>query len=86
MGHTGLIRLDKNYFKTHLSELIEEYLSAISNLTISEEMRQKFEIKNLEEKNSELANNVQENQRLKDELDILRLKVERMALSMEKSS
>jgi hypothetical protein len=86
MGHTGLIRLDKNYFKTHLAELIEEYLSAVSNLTISEELKQKFEIKNLEEKNSELANNAQENQRLKDELDILRLKVERMALSMEKSS
>jgi len=58
----------------------------VPNLTISEELKQKFEIKSLEEKNSELANNAQENQRLKDELDILRLKVERMALSMEKSS
>ncbi len=32
MGHVGLIKLDKNYFKTNIEEIIEEYLNAVSNL------------------------------------------------------
>lgn len=43
MGHVGLIKLDKNYFKTHVEEIIEEYLNAVSNLTISDEERVKAE-------------------------------------------
>ncbi len=39
MGHNGLIHLDRNYFKIHVNELIEEYLNAIPNLTISDEIR-----------------------------------------------
>ena len=45
MGHNGLIRLDRNYFKTHISELIEEYLNSIPYLTISDSERQKTVIK-----------------------------------------
>lgn len=41
MGHTGLIKLDKNYFKTHVLELVEEYLNAVPQLTISDEERTK---------------------------------------------
>lgn len=54
MGHTGLISLDKNYFKLHMSELIEEYLNAVSSLTISDEIRQKAKIQKLEFEKSEL--------------------------------
>jgi hypothetical protein len=43
MGHAGLIKLDKNYFKAHISELIEEYLNAVPNLTISDEFRLRAE-------------------------------------------
>ena len=43
MEHTGLIKLDKNYFKTHLLELVEEYLHTAPNLTISNEERLKSE-------------------------------------------
>ena len=32
MGHTGLIKLDRNYFKTHTLELAEEYLNAVQIL------------------------------------------------------
>lgn len=39
MGHSGLIQLDRNYFKIHVTELIEEYLNAVPNLTISDEIR-----------------------------------------------
>lgn len=48
MGHTGLIKLDKNYFKVHISELIEEYIQAVPNLTISDTERQKAVIKKQE--------------------------------------
>jgi len=62
LSHTGLIQLDKNYFKTHWKELVEEYLNAVPALTISSEERTKAENyrlreekSNLEKKNSEFA-------------------------------
>jgi len=54
LGHTGLIKLDKNYFKTQVLELIEEYLNAVPNLTISNEERQKMIIENQRNKIDEL--------------------------------
>jgi len=54
MGHTGLIQLDRNYFKTHVKELIEEYLNAVPNLTISDEERLQRKNENLSMKNDEL--------------------------------
>ncbi|MCE2506869.1 MAG: integrase [Nitrosopumilaceae archaeon] len=54
MGHGGLIQLDKNYFKSHVYELIEEYVNAVPNLTISKEMRLQAENLKLNEEKSEL--------------------------------
>jgi hypothetical protein len=45
MGHIGLVQLDRNYFKTHIMELVEEYLSAVPNLTVSDEEREKGKIR-----------------------------------------
>ena len=36
LGHSGLIKLDKNYFKVSSQELAKEYLGAVPNLTIHE--------------------------------------------------
>ena len=36
LGHSGPIKLDKNYFKTNPLEIAKEYLSAVPNLTIHE--------------------------------------------------
>ena len=36
LGHSGLVRLDKSYFKTTPSELAKEYLDAVPGLTIHE--------------------------------------------------
>ncbi|MDE1769239.1 MAG: integrase [Thaumarchaeota archaeon] len=47
MGHTGLVKLDRNYFQTHVLELVEEYLNVVPHLTISNEERNKIVIKNL---------------------------------------
>jgi len=43
MGHGGLVKLDKNYFKTNTLELAEEFLSAAPDLTISDEFRLRTE-------------------------------------------
>lgn len=43
MGHGGLVKLDRNYFKTHTLELAEEFLSAAPDLTISDEFRLRTE-------------------------------------------
>jgi len=68
MEHTGLIKLDKNYFKTHLMELVEEYLQAVPDLTISPEARQKVTIHNLQKEKSELQEKVDEIEDLKQRL------------------
>ncbi|WP_268543692.1 integrase [Candidatus Nitrosotenuis cloacae] len=54
MNHTGLIKLDRNYYQAHIFELIEEYLNAVPNLTISTEEKAKAENLVLRNKNTEL--------------------------------
>ena len=73
MGHTGLIKLDRNYFKTHTLELAEEYLNAIPNLTISNEKRLRLENK----KKTEKIEKLEKQQR---EIDFLKLEVRRIDL------
>lgn len=68
MGHTGLIKLDRNYFKTHTLELAEEYLNAIPNLTISNEKRLRFENKKKTEKIEKLEKQQKEIDFLKNEV------------------
>lgn len=54
MDHVGLVALDRNYFKTHIAELVEEYLNAVPHLTISDEEREKAKNKKLRVENNEL--------------------------------
>ncbi|MGQ0791463.1 MAG: integrase, partial [Nitrosopumilaceae archaeon] len=69
LSHTGLIKLDKNYFQTHWRELVEEYVEAVPSLTISSEERVKAENRRLrnEKKNQEELKQQMKNE-LKDEL------------------
>ena len=71
MGHTGLIKLDRNYFKTHTLELAEEYLNAIPNLTISNEKHLRLENR----KKTEKIEKLEKQQR---EIDNLKLEVKRI--------
>ncbi len=54
MSHTGLLKLDKNYFHAHWKELVEEYLEAIPALTISNEERVKAENRRLRKEKSQV--------------------------------
>ncbi|MBM2819861.1 MAG: putative Phage integrase family protein, partial [Nitrosarchaeum sp.] len=74
MGHMGLIKLDKNYFKTHTLELAEEYLNAIPNLTISNEKRLQIENKKKTEKINKLESQQNEIDNLKQEVRKINLK------------
>ena len=71
MGHSGLVKTNKNYFKTQVSELIDEYLDVIPNLTISNEKRLRFE----NEKKTEKIEKLEKQQR---EIDMLKLEVKRI--------
>jgi len=77
MGHSGLIKLDVNYSKYQISELIEEYLNAIPNLTISDEERNKLEIKKLKQNQTDIEKLLKKQMR---EQQIATLKMIRDAL------
>ncbi len=80
MGHVGLVSLDRNYFKTHVMELAEEYLQSVPALTIDDAARLRLA-------------NARQSERitlLEDEKDReiakLRLMVEQLACRIESSS
>ena len=70
MGHTGLVKLDRNYFKTNVIELAKEYLEASSSLIINDEHILKVENKNLRQQKKDLENTsiIQNLQKQIDEL------------------
>jgi len=84
MGHeTGLIVLDANYFKTHVSELIEEYLQVVPNLTISDEKRQKARLEEQEKKITELSKRDDTIQELAKNQDRLEKEMRKQSLALE---
>ena len=72
MSHTGLIKLDKNYFQTQWKELVDEYVEAVPALTISSEERVKAENKTLRKENSELGVTRQELEDMRKEIRLLK--------------
>lgn len=69
MGHIGLTKLDKNYYKTHTLELAEEYINAIPDLTISDEERTKAENRRLRREKSEIQKKNEELLNMKEDMD-----------------
>jgi hypothetical protein len=84
MGHGGLIKLDKNYFKSHVGELIEEYLDAVPNLTISKELQLQAENNKLREEKSELEKANQANKILKRDMEDFKAFKERIEARLSK--
>ena len=71
MGHSGLIKLDKNYFKSNIAELVEEYLQAIAFLTISDEQRAKDEL-------IKQMRNQKDQESFKDQIDLMKQELEEL--------
>ena len=51
LGHTAKLGLDVNYFRPTESQLLNEYLKVVNDLTINDENRLSKQIKELQEKN-----------------------------------
>ena len=83
MGHSGLIKLDENYFKEHIHELIEEYLSSIPFLTISDEEKIKIENKKLIEEKSEIETSIELNEKNQIQITTQDKKIENLEKSLE---
>ncbi|MGY5149567.1 MAG: integrase [Candidatus Nitrosopumilus sp. bin_68KS] len=78
MGHGGLVNTDKNYFWTEVSDLVPEYLEAMPELIINDEIRLRLELEN---KNNELEINQQkidQTKEMAEKLKELEAKVLRM--------
>lgn len=80
-GHSVAIQLDNHYLPIGMEELFVEFSKAISELTIGEEERQLLKIKKLEEETKVEENKETENKLLKEQVEILKLRMERMEAS-----
>ena len=76
MGHRGMFKLDRNYFKTQVLELAEEYLHSIPSLTISSEFRLKAENFRLRKEKGEIEITKNEIIQLKEEIKRIKLRSE----------
>lgn len=84
MGHTGLTKLDRNYFKTNTLELAADYLNAVPNLTISDEERTKAENRRLRTEKSEIEKKNENLTEALQKVDELWADKERMESSRKK--
>lgn len=82
MGHGGMIKLDRNYFKEQVAELIDEYLLAIPLITIDTSARKQIEIESKQKEINELEEKQKVNELLTDKVSDLESKME----SYEKQS
>lgn len=71
MGHTGLIKLDRNYFQSNVNELVDEYLTVVPDLTISNELRQEHQIETLIHEKTESEKRILEVENIKAGQQIL---------------
>lgn len=83
MGHNGLIKLDRNYFKAHIEELITEYIQAVPHLTISEEERLKAQNAQLSEQFNGVVAKEQQNKILTEKVTSLEAEMYRKSQDIE---
>lgn len=82
MGHD--MKLDNSYFQPTLEELFQEYQKGMIDLTIDDSERVLQDRKYVESKKIQLDVQEEEIKNQKDEIELLKLKVERMMKSIEK--
>jgi len=85
INHIGIVQMDGAYFVPGKQKMFDDYKLAIPELTINPNERLKNETKTKSQKISELEMKDRLNQKLIDDLEILKLKVERIEQSKEKN-
>lgn len=83
LGHSITISLDNSYLPVTKDELFKEFEKAIPDLTIREDERHLLRISELETQRRLEEDKEKENKFLKDEMEILKLRIQRMELSKE---
>ena len=83
MGHSVTISLDNSYLPMDKEELFAEFEKAIPDLTIREDERQLLRINQLEKDRKLEEDKEKENKLLKEQMEILKLRIQRMKLSIE---
>lgn len=78
LGHSGLVKTDKNYFWTDTLEHVSEYLEAMPELMITDEYRLREELKKKTMESSRLEIELKEKDVLLQRIAELEVKVSRM--------
>lgn len=81
MGHSVTVALDNSYLPVTKDELFKEFEKAIPELTIREDERNQLKIRSLEVTREQEEDKTHENKLLKEELEILKLRMERMEVT-----
>jgi integrase len=79
-GHTGIVKTDKNYYWTDILELVPEYLEAMPELMINDEVRLQNKLDNKIKENQILENANQQRKIALERLAELEAKVNRMQI------
>ncbi len=78
LGHSGLVKTDKNYFWTDTLEHVSEYLEAMPELMITDEYRLREELKKKTIESSRLEIELKEKDVLLQRMAELKGKVSRL--------
>ncbi|MGQ0795576.1 MAG: integrase [Nitrosopumilaceae archaeon] len=78
MGHEGLVKTDKNYFWTDVLELVPDYLEAMPELMISEEVRLQKKLEDEKLRSERLEKTNHEKEELQKSMQELEAKVKRI--------
>ena len=78
MGHSGIVKTDKNYFWADIQDQVPDYLQAMPELMITNEFRLQHKIENQEERLKNFENNELQLQDMKEQLAELIAKVQRL--------
>lgn len=81
LGHSITISLDNSYLPLGKDELFLEFQKAIPDLTIREDERYSLKITELEKERRIEEDQITENKLLREQLELLKLRMERMELS-----
>jgi len=76
LGHGGLIKLDKNYFKEQIEELIDEYIQTIPYITIDKTARKQAELDKLKQEKKNSENQSSKINELESKLEMLTHKID----------
>ena len=84
MNHTGLVPTDRNYFKSNLMELVEDYVNSVPELSISDVYEKEAELIRQQKENDKLKKTLKEKSKLQNEMDKMEETMKQLSEEMER--